>query len=98
MEVEHKAKAAATAAEELGEWQKQRDVKINAKKENNRTEETVVLEGVNSGIESGAPWERVMKLIDCSAETIECGKSDVGRMKNLFIQLKNEKPAPVAAE
>ena len=92
MEEKHETKAAATATEELAEWQQQRDIKMNAKKENNRTEEAVVLETVNCGIESGAPWERVMKLIDSSAETIEGGKSDVSRMKNLFIQLKNEKP------
>ena len=72
-------------------WLKQRDIKLNAKKEANRAEEAVVVEAVTAGIEGGEPWERVMKLIDAGETATDSEKADVSRMKTLFIQLKNDK-------
>lgn len=91
--MDEERKAQNKAKEEMDNWKKQREIKINAKMESNREEEKIVVEGVAAGIESGQTWDRVMKLIDASAEPQDSGKSDVGRMKKLFIQLKNDKPA-----
>lgn len=80
----------AKAAEELANWTTQREVRLNAKKDKNRSEEQVLLETLESEIDGGSTWDRVIKLIDASAEAGEAGKVDVTRMKKLFIQLKNE--------
>lgn len=78
------------ATEDMANWHKQRDTKLTAKKETNRTEEAVVMEGLASDIEGAAPWDRVMKLIDANTDASDA-KADVSRMKKLFIQLKNDK-------
>mmetsp|Transcript_24835 Transcript_24835/g.22550 ORF Transcript_24835/g.22550 Transcript_24835/m.22550 type:complete len:154 (+) Transcript_24835:40-501(+) len=79
----------AKAHDDLQNWTAQRDVRLNAKKESNRSEEQVLLESIQSEEEVGNAWERVTKLIDISAEA-DTKKSDVSRMKKLLIQLKNE--------
>jgi uncharacterized protein (UPF0548 family) len=89
-EVTAEATVKEKAAEELANWHKQRETKLTAKKETNRSEEAVVVEGLAADIEGAAPWERVMKLIDTNTEASDA-KADVSRMKKLFIQLKNDK-------
>ena len=91
IEMEAESSRKQKAAEELANWTKQKEVKLQAKKDSNRSEEAVVVESVVAGIEGGHPWERVMKLIDANAEAAESGKADVSRMRKLFIQLKNDK-------
>lgn len=78
------------AAEDLSQWQVQRQTRLNSKKESNRSEEQVLLELLESEVEGGNPWERVTKLIDLSTESTDSKKSDNSRMKKLLIQLKNE--------
>jgi Tfp pilus assembly protein FimV len=80
----------AKANEDLSNWTLQRDVRLNAKKEKNRSEEQVLLESLESEVEGGNAWERVTKLIDLSADALDKKSSDVSRMRKLFIQLKNE--------
>ena len=79
----------AKAAEDMANWHAQREVRLNAKKEKNRSEEQVLLETIESDADGANVWERVTKLIDQTAE-VEAGKADVVRMRKLFIQLKNE--------
>ena len=83
------AAAKEKAAAELADWHTQRQVKLNANKDKNRSEEQVLLEKVEYELESGNTWERVTKLIDNDADA-DSDKSDTGRMRKLFIQLKNE--------
>ena len=73
----------------MANWHAQRDVRLNAKKEKNRSEEQVLLEAIESDADGANVWERVTKLIDQTTEA-EAGKADVARMRKLFIQLKNE--------
>ena len=83
-------KAARTKAQaDYSNWTTQRDIRLNAKKETNRTEENVVMEAVNSEAENLKTWDRVGKLID-AADSADAKGSDTGRMRKLFIQLKNE--------
>jgi hypothetical protein len=79
----------AKAAEDMANWVAQREIRMSAKKDKNRSEEQVLLEGIESDADGNNVWERVTKLIDQSAEP-ETGKADVTRMRKLFIQLKNE--------
>lgn len=83
-------KSAAEASEEMSNWLAQRDIRLSAKKETNRSEEQVYLEQQESDLD-GNTWDRVTKLIDVvESSADENGKSDVSRMRKLFIQLKNE--------
>lgn len=91
MKIEEEMKC--NAGEELNKWQQQRAIKLQAKKDSNRSEQQVVIESIATGIETGRTWDRVMKLIDSSTEIAEKDKSDVSRMRNLFIHLKNDKVA-----
>ena len=88
LEAENAVKTKAT--EDLASWSKQREVRLNAKKDKNRIEEQVLVESFQSEGQIGSVWDRVTKLIDVNAETIDSKKSDVARLKKLFIQLKNE--------
>ncbi len=77
------------AAADLQSWITQRNARLNAKKDKNRSEEQVLLEKVEYELESGNTWERVSKLIDTDIDG-DSDKSDTSRMRKLFIQLKNE--------
>lgn len=87
-EVERNVKS--KASEDLSQWTTQRQVRLNAKKEKNRSEEQVLLESFESEVEGAKPWERVTKLIDLNLDVTETNKSDISRLKKLLIQLKNE--------
>jgi len=65
---------------------------MKAKKDNNRESESVVLDTVKNETEAGlSSWDRVTKLVDISGEVAaDSGKADTGRMKKVFIQIKNE--------
>ena len=79
----------AEADEERANWNTQRDIRLKAKKDSNRSEEQVVQEQVVSESENLKIWDRVSKLIDAGDAADNKG-SDTGRMRKLFIQLKNE--------
>jgi hypothetical protein len=89
-ELQVERQSQSEAAESLANWNAQREIRLAAKKETNRSEEQVLLEQQESELD-GSQWDRVTKLID-SHETVpeEGGKADVSRMRKLFIQLKNE--------
>eukprot|EP01036_Dinobryon_divergens_P039049 gene39049-51374_t len=90
-EFEHEKASRAKAQEDYATWKTQRDIRLNSKKESNRSEEQVLLEALESEVEMLRTWDRVTKLIDSSVEATEVVNGpDVSRMKKLFIQLKNE--------
>jgi hypothetical protein len=90
-EFEHEKNARQKAGDELTNWKQQREIRLNAKKDKNRSEEQVVIETLESEVENLKVWDRVGKLID-STEVVpgELKGSDTTRMRKLFIQLKNE--------
>lgn len=61
---------------------------MTAKKDKNRSEQQNFVETRDSEAQNLKVWDRVGKLIDVT-ETERKG-SDTGRMKKLFIHLKNE--------
>lgn len=84
----------AKATEDLQQWQLQRQTRLGAKKEKNRSEEQVLLESIESEVEASNSWDRVTKLVDLATEpSTDNKKADTTRMKKLLIQLKNE-PLP----
>lgn len=83
--------AKAAAAEELANYLAQRETRMNAKKEINRSEEQVLLEQLESDLDGGNVWDRCTKLIEAGNDVPDNSeKADVSRMRKLFIQLKNE--------
>mmetsp|Transcript_890 Transcript_890/g.1513 ORF Transcript_890/g.1513 Transcript_890/m.1513 type:complete len:144 (-) Transcript_890:209-640(-) len=88
-EFENEKASRATAEEERTTWDQQRDIRLKAKKESNRSEEQVMQEQLVSESENLKTWERVGKLIE-AGEQPEGKGSDTSRMRSLFIQLKNE--------
>mmetsp|Transcript_31271 Transcript_31271/g.34160 ORF Transcript_31271/g.34160 Transcript_31271/m.34160 type:complete len:169 (+) Transcript_31271:81-587(+) len=90
-EYDHEKATRQKAADDLSNWKQQREIRLTAKKDSNRSEEQVLLETLESETEVLKVWERVMKLID-SNEVVasELKGSDTTRMRKLFIQLKNE--------
>lgn len=90
-EFAHEKQARTKATEDHQSWATQREIRLTAKKESNRSEEQTVLETVESEVELLKTWDRVGKLIDGGVEASELKKgSDTSRMHKLFIQLKNE--------
>ncbi len=88
-EFEHEKAQRANAAEDLANWTAQRDIRLSAKKDSNRTEEHVLMEAIDSEAVNLKTWDRVTKLIEV-ADAVDNKCSDTGRMRKLFIQLKNE--------
>ncbi|CAE7619893.1 Clc [Symbiodinium microadriaticum] len=83
--------AKATAAEELANYLAQRQTRMSAKKEVNRSEEQVLLEQLESDLDGANVWDRVSKLIEAGVDVPDDpDRADVSRMRKLFIHLKNE--------
>ena len=90
-ETQHDTEVKTKATEELANWTTQRKIRLEAKKEKNRSEEQILLETLESEADGGNSWERATKLIDISSgDVANNGKADVSRMKKLFIQLKSD--------
>jgi hypothetical protein len=81
----------ASAAEDMAKWTQQRDIRLKAKKDANRSAEQVLLETLESESDPvGNTWERVLKLIPSDTETPDAKKSDTKKMRSLLIQLKTD--------
>lgn len=92
-EAAHDQNARNQGVSDLSNWNAQRSVRLAAKKDKNRSEEQVLLESIEYELESGNTWERVTKMIDnepTPSSSADSAVSDTGRMRKLFIQLKNE--------
>jgi hypothetical protein len=79
----------AAAAEDMAKWTQQREIRLKAKKEANRTEEQVFLESLRAD-PTGNLWEQVVKLIPGDSDADVKKSTNTGKMKSLFIQLKSD--------
>ena len=80
------AKAALEAFEE------EREVKMRASMQTSREKEQVLMEQLAAEGEGENPWERIVSLVDLQASTSD-ENMDTSRMRQVFIQLKNNPPA-----
>ena len=71
---------------ELDKWKEERANKLKAKAEMNRQEEEKAIESAKADMECANPWERVVKLVDMSAEV----DRDMSRMKQVMIRMKSD--------
>ena len=98
LEFEKEQAVRKLADEEKSKWVSQRDMKMKSKMENNRSEEVLFKEQLQSEAENLKTWERVSKLID-AGEGVDMKEGyDTSRMHKLFIQLKNEPLESTRAE
>ena len=89
-EAEMERTVRTNAAEDMAKWTQQREIRLKAKKETNRSEEQLLLETLESEADpAGNSWERIGKLIPADADA-EGKKADVKRMRSLLIELKRD--------
>lgn len=89
-EIEAEKATKIKASDDLSNWSKQREIRLSAKKDSNRQEQEVVIETLNSELDTNNVWDRVTKLVDINQESVSADKADTARMKKIFIQLKND--------
>jgi len=76
----------AQARKELSEWYSRHDDQLNQTKTSNRQAEAALVEERDEDI-PGHEWERVARLCDFNPKNSKNTK-DVGRMRSIFLQLK----------
>jgi len=87
-----RAEMKEAAKKELDGFLAEKKVKNAAKLKLNREEEQEFMNSINDALTAENPWERIYTLVDVASKPSE-DKTDVTRLKNILIQLKN---APVA--
>jgi Clathrin light chain len=88
-EIAKKAEHIESARVALEEFQKERELKREAKMSKNREDEQAKLEAIEADLENDNSWQRVCKLVDLSHDGAGVSE-DTKRMRDLFILLKNE--------
>merc|ERR1712083_836920 len=84
------------AKSELEDWYKQHSEQLSKLQEANRAASISYeqeLETTTEKLTPGTEWERVAKLCDFNPKTARNTK-DVGRMRSVILQLKQEGPSP----
>ncbi|CAM9738600.1 unnamed protein product, partial [Phaeothamnion confervicola] len=89
LEKQKEAEAKEAARKERNKFMADRAAMREAKMAQNRTQEQVFLEQLEADLESDNPWERVVNLVDTQAD-VSKEFQDAGRMRSIFIQLKND--------
>lgn len=84
-----KAEHVEAARVALEEFQKERELKREAKMAKNREDEQAKLEAIEADLENDNSWQRVCKLVDLTHDKVEAGE-DTKKMRDIFILLKNE--------
>jgi Clathrin light chain len=84
-----KAELVEAARVALEEFQKERELKREAKMSKNREDEQAKLEAIEADLENDNSWQRVCKMVDLTHDGAEAGE-DTKRMRDVFIMLKNE--------
>ncbi|KAG7369665.1 clathrin light chain [Nitzschia inconspicua] len=84
-----KAELLEAARVALEEFQKERELKREARMSKNREDEQAKLEAIEADLENDSSWQRVCKMVDLTHDGAEAGE-DTKRMRDVFILLKNE--------
>jgi len=95
-ETSAKLAAVASARAELEKAETERQALREANMTKNRSEEQLLMEQIEADLEAENPWARIIKLVDLQTEHSE-SSNDVSRMRQIFIQLKNEPPTGVSS-
>lgn len=90
-----KAEQVEAARLELENFQKQRETKRETRMAKNRSDEQSKLEAMEADLENDNSWQKAVKLVDFQQDSVE-GGSDVSRMRDVMITLKNDATRAVA--
>jgi len=89
-----KAEMLEAARVALENFQKEREMKREAKMAKNREDEQAKLEAIEADLENDNSWQRVCKMVELSHDSTDKAE-DVKRMRDALIYLKND---PTRAE
>jgi len=84
-----KAELLEAARVALENFQKEREIKREAKMAKNREDEQAKLEAIEADLENDNSWQRVCKMVELSHDSTESAE-DVKRMRDALIYLKND--------
>merc|ERR1712032_107589 len=84
-----KAEMIESARVDLERFQKEREMKREARIAKNRDDEQAKLEAIEADLENDNSWQRVVKMIELSHDSKEDAE-DVKRMRDVMIHLKND--------
>lgn len=73
----------------MEEFQKERELKREARMAKNREDEQAKLEAIEADLENDSSWQRVCKMVDLTHDGADAGV-DTKKMRDVFILLKNE--------
>jgi len=91
-EREEQEKLQKQAKDDIQKFHEDRKRRVEEGKKQNRLKETQLREDLQSVFEYGTDWEQVARMVNLQEPTDKRGLSgDQERMRNLLIQLKNEK-------
>ncbi|CAB9499689.1 Clathrin light chain [Seminavis robusta] len=88
-ETAKKAELLEAARLALENFQKEREIKREAKMSKNREDEQQKLEAIEADLENDNSWQRVCKMVELSHDSTEKAE-DVKRMRDALIYLKND--------
>ena len=88
-ENEKKAEMLEAARIALENFQKEREMKREAKMAKNREDEQAKLEAIEADLENDNSWQRVCKMVELSHDSTDAAQ-DVKRMRDALIYLKND--------
>ena len=80
----------AKAEDDRNGFTNNRTDKIAIRMDTNRSEEQTLYENLEADLDSSNPWERVGKMTELRESDLK-NSTDMRRMRQLLIQLKNEK-------
>lgn len=89
-----KAELLEAARVAMENFQKEREIKREAKMAKNREDEQAKLEAIEADLENDNSWQRVCKMVELSHDSTDKSE-DVKRMREALIYLKND---PARAE
>ena len=84
-----KAEMLEAARVALENFQKEREIKREAKMAKNREDEQAKLEAIEADLENDNSWQRVCKMVELSHDSTDKSE-DVKRMRDALIYLKND--------
>lgn len=84
-----KAEMIESASLDLERFQKEREIKREARIAKNREDEQAKLEAIEADLENDNSWQRVVKMVELSHDSKEEAE-DVKRMRDVMIHLKND--------
>eukprot|EP00593_Proboscia_inermis_P006223 CAMPEP_0171312632 /NCGR_PEP_ID=MMETSP0816-20121228/26877_1 /TAXON_ID=420281 /ORGANISM="Proboscia inermis, Strain CCAP1064/1" /LENGTH=210 /DNA_ID=CAMNT_0011798273 /DNA_START=24 /DNA_END=656 /DNA_ORIENTATION=+ len=90
-----KAEVVMESQKEMELFHERRDKTRETRMAKNRSDEQSKLESLEADLENDNSWQRVVKMVELQADTVEASE-DTKRMRDVLISLKNDKDKALA--